>query len=150
MKEIQAADGGAFAFRTELSEPEAGEEFWRQYETAARSAGLADLPLHAIVNNAAVTLRGTIEDVSREDYLNQQAINVDAPYFIVREGLGRLRDGGRIVNISSGATRVALPEIISYSLTKGAIDAFTLTLAKHLGPRGITVNAVARGSSTPT
>lgn len=145
VKEIQEADGRAFAFRTELSEPDAGEEFWRQYEAAARSAGFADLPLHALVNNAAVVLRGTIEDTSREGFRNQQAINVDAPYFIVREGLGRLRDGGRIVNLSSGATRVALPEIISYSLTKGAIDAFTLTLAKHLGSRGITVNAVAPG-----
>ena len=57
----------------------------------------------------------------------------------------RISEGGRIINISSGVTRIAFPEIIGYALTKGAIDAFTLTLAQHLGSRGITVNAVAPG-----
>ncbi|WP_031009003.1 SDR family oxidoreductase, partial [Streptomyces rimosus] len=61
-------------------------------------------------------------------------------------GLDRLRDGGRIINISTGLTHgVAVPELIAYAMTKGAIDAFTSTLAKDLAPRGITVNAVAPG-----
>ncbi|MBN6058549.1 SDR family oxidoreductase, partial [Nonomuraea sp. RK-328] len=73
------------------------------------------------------------------------AVNVRAPFFIVKEGLSRLRDGGRIVNVSSGAARIAMPEIIAYSSTKGALDTFTLNLAKALGPRGITVNSMAPG-----
>ncbi|MGX1305265.1 NAD(P)-dependent dehydrogenase (short-subunit alcohol dehydrogenase family) [Streptomyces albogriseolus] len=68
-----------------------------------------------------------------------------APFFLTQQGLKRLRDGGRIVNVSSGATRIALTDIIAYAMTKGAIDAFSLTLAKALGPRGITVNSVAPG-----
>jgi NAD(P)-dependent dehydrogenase (short-subunit alcohol dehydrogenase family) len=63
----------------------------------------------------------------------------------VREGLARLRDGGRIINISSGVSRIAMPEIIAYGASKGALDNFTLNLAKQLGPRGITVNSVAPG-----
>lgn len=46
------------------------------------------------------------------------------------------------MNISSGTSRVALPDLIGYTMTKGAIDALTLPLAQHLGPRGITVNTV--------
>ncbi|QKG23695.1 SDR family oxidoreductase [Actinomadura verrucosospora] len=56
-----------------------------------------------------------------------------------------LRDGGRIINISSGAAHLAMPEAIAYGSTKGALDTFTLNLAKELGPRGITANSVAPG-----
>lgn len=54
-----------------------------------------------------------------------------------------MREGGRIVNISSGSARYASPEVISYAMTKGAIEVFTRTLAADIGKRGITVNAVA-------
>lgn len=53
--------------------------------------------------------------------------------------------GDRIINVSSGATRIALPDIVAYAMTKGGINTLTLTLAKELGPRGITVNAVLPG-----
>lgn len=142
---IVSADGKAFQFQADLAADTAASDFWTSYDKASAEAGAADQPVQVLVNNAGVTLRGPIEDFSREDFLRQQAVNVNAPYFIVKEGLDRIPDGGRIVNISSGVTRIAFPEIIAYALTKGAIEAFTLTLAKHLGPRGITVNAVAPG-----
>jgi NAD(P)-dependent dehydrogenase (short-subunit alcohol dehydrogenase family) len=53
--------------------------------------------------------------------------------------------GAYIINISSGAACLAMPEIIAYGATKGALDTFTLNLAKELGPRGITANSVAPG-----
>lgn len=143
---IVTEGGRAFAFRAELTSEDVGHSFWASYDNAVDAANVgANASLHVIVNNAGVTLRGSIEEFSREDFLTQQAVNVNAPYFIVKEGLARLSNGGRIINISSGVTRIAFPEIIGYALTKGAIDAFTHTLAKHLGPRGITVNAVAPG-----
>lgn len=142
---IEEAGGKAFSFRADLAADAAAGDFWASFDKAAAGAGVIGEPLKVLVNNAGVTLRGAIEDFSREDFLTQQAVNVNAPYFIAKAALPRLSDGGRIVNISSGVTRIAFPEIIGYALTKGAIDAFTLTLAKHLGPRGITVNAVAPG-----
>ncbi|WP_284753211.1 SDR family oxidoreductase [Arthrobacter sp. efr-133-R2A-120] len=142
---IGGRGGKAFAFCADLASNTAAEDFWASFDKAAADTGVIGHPLKVLVNNAGVTLRGAIEDFSREDFLVQQAVNVNAPYFIVKEALPRIADGGRIVNISSGVTRIAFPEIIGYALTKGAIDAFTLTLAKHLGPRGITVNAVAPG-----
>jgi NAD(P)-dependent dehydrogenase (short-subunit alcohol dehydrogenase family) len=74
------------------------------------------------------------------------AVNIKAPFFLTQRLLPQLRDGGRIINISSVSTRVASSGgSIGYPLTKGALDVFSRTLAKYLGPRGITVNAVAVG-----
>ncbi|GHE09559.1 hypothetical protein GCM10010339_62260 [Streptomyces alanosinicus] len=73
------------------------------------------------------------------------AVNIKAPFFLTQRLLPRLRDGGRIINISSVSTRVASSHGIGYPLTKGALEVFSHTLAKHLGPRGITVNSVAVG-----
>jgi 3-oxoacyl-[acyl-carrier protein] reductase len=56
-----------------------------------------------------------------------------------------LRDGGRIINVSSSATRIAAPITVAYSMTKGAVNILTHTLAHELGARGITVNAVSPG-----
>lgn len=66
--------------------------------------------------------------------------------FLTRLGLDRLRDGGRIINTSTGLTRTAaMPDLITYAMTKAALDVFTTYLSKVLGGRGTTVNAVAPG-----
>jgi 3-oxoacyl-[acyl-carrier protein] reductase len=70
---------------------------------------------------------------------------VRAPFFIIQRALPLLADGGRIINISSADTRIALPEELAYSMTKGAINVLGRTLADALGTRGITVNTVAPG-----
>ena len=56
------------------------------------------------------------------------AVNVKAPFFLVQQALPLLRDDGRIVNISSGVTRIAYPHIMAYNITKGAVNTFTLHL----------------------
>lgn len=142
---ITAAGGRAFAFNADLATEDAGTAFWRSCDAAAAEADIDVSAVTALVNNAGVTLQGTIEALSYEDFVFQQAVNVNAPYFLVREALPRLASGSRVINISSGATRIADPETIGYALTKGAIDAFTVALAKHLDGRGITVNAVSPG-----
>jgi NAD(P)-dependent dehydrogenase (short-subunit alcohol dehydrogenase family) len=86
-----------------------------------------------------------LESTTPENFDRVFAVNVKAPFFIVQQGTKRLRDDGRIINISSGVTRIAFPGIIAYSMTKGALNTFSLTLAKALGERGITVNTVAPG-----
>src|SRR5690606_18154950 len=64
---------------------------------------------------------------------------------LVQQTLSMLRNEGRIIHISSGVTRIAFPHIMAYNLTKGAINTFTLHLAKLLGDQNITVNAVMPG-----
>ncbi|MEJ2855206.1 SDR family oxidoreductase [Saccharothrix sp. CCNWLW140] len=129
---VAAAGGGAFAVRASLPDEV--------------DALFADLPeLDVVVNNAGIGLLNPIEDVTPDEFDEVFGVNVRAPFFVVQRALPLLRDGGRIVNISSGVTRIAFPEGIAYSMTKGALDTFTRTLAQHLGPRGITVNTVAPG-----
>jgi NAD(P)-dependent dehydrogenase (short-subunit alcohol dehydrogenase family) len=139
-KEVVAAIGEdrAFAVRAELSAPDAAEVLVD--EVASRFDGL-----DILVNNAAIGASSDLEHTTLEEFNRIFAVNVRSPFFIVQRALPLLRDGGRIINISSGVTRIAMPEIITYSLTKGAIDAFGHTLAAQLGERGITVNTVAPG-----
>lgn len=98
-----------------------------------------------LVNNAGIGTSRTFEETTEKDFDELMAVNVKAPFFLVQRLLPFLRDGGRIVNVSSGVTRIAYPHIMAYNLTKGALNTFTLHLAQLLGPRGITVNAVLPG-----
>jgi NAD(P)-dependent dehydrogenase (short-subunit alcohol dehydrogenase family) len=138
--EIEAAGGRAVALRAELGVPGDAETLWKGFDEVLGGDGL-----DILVNNAGITLYGRIGDIGETDFDRVFAVNARAPFFIIRQGLERMRDGGRIINISSGATRIAYPMTTAYSMTKGALDVLTHTLAIDLGPRGITVNAVAPG-----
>ncbi|GAA3155032.1 SDR family oxidoreductase [Planomonospora alba] len=141
---IRAGGGRAFPLRAELGRHGDAAALWAAFDAAAeRHAAAAGVDV--LVNNAAIGRSPDLASLTEDDFDHVFAVNVRAPFFIVKEGLSRLRDGGRIINVSSGVTRIAMPEIIAYSATKGALDTFTLTLAKQLGPRGITVNSVAPG-----
>ncbi|GAA1980586.1 SDR family oxidoreductase [Kitasatospora viridis] len=142
--EIEAAGGQAFAVRAELGVPGDAAALWAAFDAALAARG-AEPGLDILVNNAGITAFGHTGEVAEADYDRVFAVNVKAPFFLVQQGLERLRDGGRIVNVSSGVTRIAFPVITAYSMTKGALDTFTRTLAQQLGGRGITVNAVAPG-----
>ncbi|ARP71022.1 SDR family oxidoreductase [Streptomyces pluripotens] len=141
---IREAGGTAFAARAELGTGDDVETLWAEFDRKVLEHG-GSAGLDILVNNAGIAPRSQLEDTTPETFDEVFAVNVRAPFFLVQQGLKRLRDGGRIVNVSSGATRIAQPDIIAYSMTKGAIDTFSLTLAKAVGSRGITVNSVAPG-----
>ncbi|MFD8426151.1 SDR family oxidoreductase [Streptomyces coelicoflavus] len=136
---IEAAGGAAFTVRTELGVPGDAEALWQAFDAHADG-------LDILVNNAGIAGSGLIHEVSEADYDKVFAVNAKAPFFIVQKGLERLRDGGRIINVSSGVTKVAFPGMTSYAASKGAVEVLTLTLAQTLGSRGITVNAVSPGT----
>ena len=140
---IEQAGGQAFPVRAEL-----GVEGDLDTLFAALEAGLRRYTgqtwLDILVNNAAVRA-GAIERVTPEEFERVFSINVRAPFFLIQRALPLLREGGRIINISSSDTRIAVPEELAYAMTKGAIDVLGRTLAVALGGRGITVNTVAPG-----
>ncbi|WP_067533701.1 SDR family oxidoreductase [Nocardia crassostreae] len=137
---IEAAGGSAFAIQAPLGAPGDAEALWAAFDAHADG-------LDILVNNAGIDgVREPIGGTDEENFDRVFAVNTKAPFFVTKLGLDRLRDGGRIVNISTGLTNGAhMPELIAYSMTKGAINVFTSTLAKEVGARGITVNAVAPG-----
>ncbi|RCG30828.1 SDR family NAD(P)-dependent oxidoreductase [Sphaerisporangium album] len=138
--EIEAAGGQAFALRAELGSPDGAEILWAAFDARAGE-------LDILVNNAGVLGDlARIEEVTPENFDRVFSVNTRAPFFVTRLGLERLRDGGRIVNVSSVLTRgYTQPSSITYAMSKGALDVLTATLAKQLGPRAITVNTVAPG-----
>lgn len=97
------------------------------------------------VNNAGIGLICGIEEMTETQFNELFEINVKSPFFVTQKMLSRINDGGRIISISSIVTRMALPMVGAYSMTKGALDSMTLFLAKQLGSRQITVNSVAPG-----
>ncbi|WP_371679031.1 SDR family oxidoreductase [Streptomyces sp. NBC_01276] len=136
---IEGKGGRARAVRAEFGRHGDAAGLWAAYD------GLGLGPVDVLVNNAGIGMPVPLGSVTEEEFDRVFAVNVRAPFFLVQEGLERLRDGGRVINISSGAARIAMPEILAYGSTKGALDNLTLNLAKALGPRGITVNSVAPG-----
>jgi 3-oxoacyl-[acyl-carrier protein] reductase len=137
--EIEAAGGEAFPVRAQLGVDGDIDELFNGLEK-----GLAGRPLDILVNNAAIsTFEATIE-ATPEQFDREFAINVRAPFFITQRVLPLIRDGGHIINISSGVTWFATPQIV-YSMTKGALNVMGRTLALAVGERGITVNNVSPG-----
>ena len=139
---IEAAGGRAFAVRAEL-----GVDGDVDTLMAGLERGLAGRGLDVLVNNAAAPPAGPIGTDTPERFDHLFAVNVKAPYFLVQRALPLLRDGGRIITLTSVATRVANPGQTSFAMGKGALETMTLTLAAALGTRGITVNAVAPGAT---
>lgn len=101
--------------------------------------------LDILVNNAAISPRGTIEDTPEVVFDEVFAVDAKAPFFILQAALSRMPDGGRIINISSQTSLIGFPGVAAYSMAKAALDRLTVVAAKHLAPRNITVNAVLPG-----
>ncbi len=106
----------------------------------------------ALVNNAGIVdLRSRVENMSAERIQRMLAVNVTGSFLCAREAIKRMstRNGGKggaIVNVSSVAARLGGPgDYVDYAASKGAIDTFTVGLAKEVGPEGIRVNAVRPG-----
>ena len=143
---IAAAGGAAFALAIDLAQPFGAEQLFVAFDASLRQRG--DRPrLDILVNNAGIGGRQTIDAVSTEDFDRMVAINLRAPFFVMQQALPRLVDGARIINISSTAARIGYAETPVYAATKAALQALTVSAAKHLGPRSITVNAVAPGAT---
>jgi 3-oxoacyl-[acyl-carrier protein] reductase len=146
VREIEGEGGSAFALQCDLSDPAAPREFYQRLDPELQRR-FGSNRFDILVNNAGAGTRAVIEDVSEEALDETLQVDLKAPFFLIKYASSRLRDGGRIVNVSSMGTRVAYPEMAAYSPAKAGLEALTLLLAPHFGPRGITVNAVLPGAT---
>lgn len=145
VSEIQAAGGTAIAIPGDVA---LESDVARLFETVDRSIGRVE----ALVNNAGIVDRGTrVEAMDAARIARMFAVNVTGSFLCAREAVKRMstRRGGRggaIVNVSSIASRLGgAGEYVDYAASKGAIDTFTIGLAKEVGAEGIRVNAVRPG-----
>ncbi|MEW9556459.1 SDR family NAD(P)-dependent oxidoreductase [Nonomuraea sp. NPDC050783] len=137
---IRSNGGQAFPVRAELGVDGDVDTLFAGLET-----GLDGRPLDILVNNAAIQdYDATIEAATEKQYEHVFAVNVRAPLFITQRALTLMPNGGRIINVSSGVTWFAIPEVV-YSMSKGALNVLTRSLAHTQGARGITVNTVSPG-----
>lgn len=141
---IEAAGGRAFAVRARLAGQAEAESLAAAVDAelvARTGSGRIDI----LVNNIGGGDYGTIRDADEAFYDQVMTNNVRAAFFVTRVLLDRIADNGRVINLSSTGARLTDPGIIVYTMAKAAVDAFTRVLAAELGPRGITVNAIAPG-----
>jgi 3-oxoacyl-[acyl-carrier protein] reductase len=136
--DIASAGGSAKAIRADVSDASAMRRLFDEAEAAFG-------PIDVLVNNAGILSVSPLATVSDEDYQRQLAVNLTGSFNGMREAARRLRDGGRIINLSTSIIGHYLPGHGVYVATKAAVEGMTHVLAKELGARGVTVNAVAPG-----
>jgi 3-oxoacyl-[acyl-carrier protein] reductase len=142
---VKAGGGDAFALQADIGVVSSIEAMFRELDAQLmQRTGSARFDI--LVNNAGISPRMTLEETTLAQFNEVFAVNVQGPFFTVQHAAARLRDGGRIINVSSMSSQRARPLMPAYSASKGALDAMTMSFAKLLGPRGITVNGIAPGA----
>jgi NAD(P)-dependent dehydrogenase (short-subunit alcohol dehydrogenase family) len=143
IREIEAMGRKAAAFRLDASDIRAFDAFVIDVRKTLESWGSAEFDY--LVNNAGNSQHINFEQVTEADFDAVVNVHFKGVYFLTQKLLPLMNDGGHIVNISSGLTRVSVPGSSAYAASKAAIEVLTRYLAKELGPRRITANVVAPG-----
>jgi 3-oxoacyl-[acyl-carrier protein] reductase len=135
---IEAAGGRAVTAKADIADVAAVARMFDSAETAFSGVDV-------LINNAGIMNLASIKDSDDALFDRHIAVNLKGTFNTLREAARRLRDGGRIVNLSSSVTSLLQPTYGVYAATKAAIEAMTSILAKELRGRNITVNAIAPG-----
>ena len=138
VRDIEAAGGRAIWLQADVSDPGA---VGRLFDATERAFGGIDV----VVSNAGIMRLAPFRDMSDADYSRMVDVNQKGSFYVLREAARRVREGGRIIALSSSITQLRTPTYGPYAATKCAQEIFASVLAKELGGRRISVNALAPG-----
>lgn len=144
IQELQTMGRKAAGFRLNTGEVPTFDGFLEEVRRTLQSWGHERFDY--LVNNAGNSLHVGFTETTEEQFDSIFNVHVKGVYFLTQKLLPLMNDGGRIVNVSSGLARFALPGSSAYGAAKGAVEVLTRYLAKELGHRGITANVVAPGA----
>ncbi|PZQ19868.1 MAG: 3-oxoacyl-ACP reductase [Rhodanobacter denitrificans] len=145
VEQIEAMGRKAIALRLDASDVSTFAGFARDVG-AALEAVWGRTTFDHLVNNAGHGELAAFADTTVAQFDALFDVHVKGVFFLTQALLPLLADGGRIVNLSSGLTRVTYPGFSAYAAAKGAVEILSVCMAKELGSRGITVNSVAPGA----
>ncbi|UUZ90487.1 SDR family oxidoreductase [Paenibacillus sp. P25] len=135
---IRQSGGEAIAVQADIGNV---SEVERLFDETLRAYGRLDI----LVNNAGVMATKPLSAITEEDFDKHFAINVKGTFFAIQQAARVMSENGRIINFSTSIVGMMLPTYSLYGGTKGAVEQFTRHLAKELGPKKITINAIAPG-----
>ncbi len=138
VRSIVEAGGRAVAVQADVAQPDAVRGLFEQAAAAFGPPGI-------VVANAGVLVSGSIATTPLEDFDACFAVNTRGAFLTLAEAARRVCDGGRIVAISTNLTQQTFPGYGVYAASKAAVEQMVRTLAREVGGRGITVNAVSPG-----
>jgi 3-oxoacyl-[acyl-carrier protein] reductase len=135
---INARDGRASAIQADVSKP---AEVKRLFDEAEKQVGQLDI----VVANAGVYLSKPLVENTEADYDHVFNINTRGVFFTLQEAARRVRDGGRIIAVSTGGTKMPFANASLYLGSKAAVEQFVRSLSREIGPRNVTVNILSPG-----
>lgn len=144
IREAEALGRKAAGFRLDTGDTRSFDAFVSEARKTLQSWGRERFDY--LVNNAGNSLHVNFDQMTEAQFDDIVNVHFKGVYFLTQKLLPLMNDGGRIVNLSSGLARVAIPGSSAYAAAKGAVEVLTRYLAKELGPRRITANVVAPGA----
>jgi NAD(P)-dependent dehydrogenase (short-subunit alcohol dehydrogenase family) len=143
--EIESLGAKAIALQLDTANPKTFDNFAAQVKQSLKEKWQTD-HFDFLVNNAGTGVYASFVDTTEADFDHLMNIHLKGVFFLTQKLLPLINDGGRIVNLSTGLTRIIAPGYAAYASMKGAIETLSIYMAKELGSRQIAVNVVAPGA----
>jgi NAD(P)-dependent dehydrogenase (short-subunit alcohol dehydrogenase family) len=143
--EIESLGAKAIALQLDTANPKTFDNFAAQVKQSLKEKWQTD-HFDFLVNNAGTGVYASFVDTTEADFDHLMNIHLKGVFFLTQKLLPLIDDGGRIVNLSTGLTRIIAPGYAAYASMKGAIETLSIYMAKELGSRQIAVNVVAPGA----
>ncbi len=142
--EVEALGAKAQALQLDVGQSSTFTAFAGQVKGVIDQWGASSFDF--LINNAGIGVHASFAETTEAQFDQLMNIHLKGPFFLTQTLLPLIKDGGRIINLSTGLARFALPGFAAYATMKGGIEVLTRYLAKELGARQITVNVVAPGA----